>query len=148
MSDTMIVWDPAKGTGDWTLEGGALAAGSDLRSAVLISLFTDRTAGPDDEIPDRSGDPRGWWGDVGQAVPIGSRLWLLERAKQTTETLATARDYISEALQWLIDDKVVGAFDIYVEWTRPGVLGAQVTAFRPDGGKEAMQFSWIWNKTS
>lgn len=148
MSDTATLWDAAGGYGDWSMSGAVLQTGSDLRTAVFISLFTDRTARLDDEIPDGSGDPRGWWGDAGQAVPIGSRIWLLERAKQIPETLRRARDYAAEALQWLIDDKVVASFDIDVEWTRSGVLGMRVIAHRPNGGREAMDFSWTWNKVS
>lgn len=146
MSDTTTVWNPATGHGDWALVGPSLQAGGDLQTAVLISLFTDRTAGTDDDIPDGSDNPRGWWGDAGQAVPIGSRIWLLERAKEVPETLRRARDYAAEALQWLIDDAVVASFDITAEWTRLGVLGLQVVAHKPDGTQEAMGFSWTWNK--
>lgn len=144
MSDTSTLWVPAQGGADWSLAGTQLHSGDDLRSAVLISLFTDRTANQDDVIPDGTGDPRGWWGDVDQTHPIGSRLWLLNRAKQTTETLNSARDYIAEALQWLIDDGVIGRFDIFVEWTSPGLLGARLVAHRPNGTQSAMQFSWTW----
>jgi phage gp46-like protein len=143
MSDTTIVWNPALGYGDWALNGSQLQSGNDLQTAVYMSLFTDRVANPDDVIPDGSQDPRGWWGDVGQDVPIGSRLWLLSRAKQTTETLNLAKDYITEALQWLIDDDVVGHFDITVEWTRASMLGANVVAYR-DGNESSMQFFWTW----
>lgn len=145
MSDTTIFWNPATGFGDWALSGGQLAAGDDVQTAVLISLFTDRVANVDDEIPDGSDDPGGWWGDAGHDVVIGSRLWLLRRAKQTVETLNLAKDYIAEALQWLIDDGVVGHFDITVEWTKPGMLGANVVAYKPTGGPSAMQFFWNWS---
>jgi phage gp46-like protein len=144
MSDTTITWNPKLGIGDWTLIGAQLQAGNDLQTAVYISLFSDRAANGDDVIPDGSQDPRGWWGDSDQAVPIGSRLWLLRRAKQTIETLNLAKDYITEALQWLLDDGVVGKFDITVEWSSPGLLGANVVAHRPSGGPTAMQFFWNW----
>lgn len=146
MSDTTTVWNPATGHGDWAMLGQALQTGGDLQTAVLISLFTDRTAGTDDEIPDGSGNARGWCGDAGQAVPIGSRIWLLERAKQIPETLRRAQDYAAEALQWLIDDGVVASIDITAEWTRLGVLGMQVIAHKPNGVQEPMDFSWTWNK--
>ena len=146
MSDTTTLWNIAGGYADWSLSGAGLQTGDDLRTAVLISLFTDRTAQLDDEIPDGSADPRGWWGDTGQAVPIGSRIWLLERAKQTPETLRQARDYAIEALQWLIDDKVVASFDINVEWTRRSVLGMRVVAHKPGGSQQTMDFSWTWNR--
>jgi phage gp46-like protein len=144
MSDTLTAWVPALGRGDWLLNGAQLAAGSELQTAVLISIFSDREANPDDRIPDGSGDPRGWVGDLGQDYKIGSRLWLLNRAKQTGETLARAQDYIAEALQWLIDDGVVAKFDILVEWTRRSQLGAQVVAYKGDGTTEALNFLSVW----
>lgn len=146
MSDTTITWNSALGIGDWSLSGAQLQAGDDLRTAVFISLFSDRVANADDVIPDGSQDPRGWWGDAGQDVVIGSRLWLLRRAKQNIETLNLAKDYIVEALQWLIDDGVVGKFDITVEWTAASFLGANVVAHRPNGTQSAMQF--LWNRTN
>lgn len=139
MTDTRTVWTPDTGRGDWSLSGAQLASGSDLETAVLLSLFTDREALPDDVVPDGTGDRRGWWGGE-----IGSRLWLLERAKQTPETLARARDYAAEALQWLIDDGVVAAFDIQAEWSAPGRLGMRVVAYKAAGGVEAMNYAWTW----
>ena len=79
MTDITTIWVVESGTGDWSISGGALASGDDLASAVLISLFTDGLAGDDDIPPDGSGDRRGWWGDAGEDIPIGSKLWLLDR---------------------------------------------------------------------
>ena len=147
MPDITTIWVAAEGWGDWTLSGTQLQSGSDLQTSVLLSLFTDRLANTDDTIPDGSGDPRGWWADDAQ-YPIGSRLWLLERAKQEQSTLIRARDYITEALQWLIDDGVVASFDIYVEWARASVLGMQVVAHKQNGTTEAMNFAWVWKGTN
>lgn len=135
-------------TGSYVLNvvspGGDLQTGDDLATAILISLFTDRMAEPDDAITDGTNDPRGWWGDQFSTVPIGSRLWLLDRSKQTQETLQRAYDYIIEALQWLIDDGVVAKFDVRVEWTKSGMLGAQVIAYKQDGSTVAAAYSWAW----
>nr|DAG73191.1 MAG TPA: hypothetical protein [Caudoviricetes sp.] len=146
-TDIQIFWDAANNRGDWATLGPVLATGNDLETAILVSLFTDRMAAPDDVIPDGSGDPRGWWGDDA-ASPIGSRLWLLRRAKQTTETLQRAYDYIAEALQWLIDDGVVAKFDIMVEWTKASFLGAKIIAYQQDGTKVSLAYSWAWNGNS
>ena len=81
-----------------TVDGKLVALGLDssepLVRAVIISLFTWRRARPDDDLP---GDLRmGWWGDSVPEIPndrIGSRLWLLSRAKLTVETVARAREY-------------------------------------------------------
>jgi phage gp46-like protein len=82
---------------------------------MLMSLFTDRQARDDDVIPDGPNDPRGWWGDTNPLHPIDSRLWLLDRSKQTQEVLARAHDYIVEALQWMLDDGVLAFFDMTIE---------------------------------
>lgn len=147
MSDTTIIWQPSLGHGDWNLDGALLQTGNDLETAILISLFTDREANPDDVIPDGTNDPRGWWGDAG-TYPIGSRLWLLDREKQTQATLGHAQDYVAEALQWLIDDKVVARFDILAEWTKAGELGIQIVAYMQDGSTKAMNYTWVWRGIS
>lgn len=144
MSDITTIWVPKLSHGDWVLAGADLESGGDLVTAVLISIFTDRVANTDDDIPDGSGDPRGWWGDAGERYPVGSRLWLLGRSKQLPETAALAKDYIAESLQWLIDDGVVARFDIDTTWIAPAQLGAQVVANRTDGSTVAMNFTSVW----
>src|SRR5260363_352074 len=95
MNCILMSWSAGSGAGGmWP----GSAEVSDLQIAVMISLFTGRQARPDDVIPDGSTDARGWWGKPN----IGSRLWLLERAKATEATRQQARDYMTEALQWLI----------------------------------------------
>lgn len=144
MADTTIAWDTANSRGDWVFNAPVLETGNDLETAILISLFTDRIAAPGDVIPDGTNDPRGWWADAD--VPIGSRLWLLQRAKQIPETSQLAYTYIAEALQWLIDDGVVAQFDISVQWPSRGVLGAQITAYKQDGTTLMTGlYSWAWN---
>ena len=150
MSDITTVWDTANSRGDWVIvpvspgaPGGVLLSGSDLETAYLISIFSDRQAQPGDVIPDNTGDPRGWIGDAGQPYPIGSRLWLLERAKQTPQTLNRAKTYVTEAVQWLLDDKVVARHVITVQWVKAGMLGIWIQAYRPDGTKYPA-FAWVW----
>lgn len=141
MSDITISWSAADGRGDWTIApGGDLDTGDDLATAILLSLFTDRQANADDAIPDGTTDRRGWWGDP----EIGSRLWLLDRSKQTEAVRRKAADYIAEALQWLVDDGVVARFDIAVAWERRSFLGATVIAYRTDGRSVAVSYAWAW----
>lgn len=148
MSDIATIWVPDLGRGDWVQDGAALKGGEDLATAVLISIFTDRVANSDDPIPDGSGDPRGWWADAGERYPIGSRLWLLERAKQTAETAARAKDYIVEAVQWLINDGVAATIDVTTAWIAPTRLGAQVVVNRHDGTSVALNFANVWQEIS
>jgi len=147
MPDITLVWNSAVSHADWVQNGALLATGEDLMSAIIISIFTDRMAAPGDVLLEGLNDPRGWWADGG--VLIGSRMWLLRRAKQTLTTLQLAYDYLAESLQWLIDDGVVGRFDIKTQWVRTGVLGAQITAYSPTGMQLATgRFTWAWNGTS
>ena len=112
-----------------TIANGDLVADQGLQTAVVVSLFTDRRAEPDDAIPDGSNDRRGWWGDTYAAIPgdqIGSRLWLLGRAKETQDTLNRAREYALEALQWLVDDGLVKSVDVTAEHLRRGVFALHI----------------------
>lgn len=146
MTDTRTVWDVAKGRGDIQLSGTQLLTGNDLETAALISLFTDGTASDDDLLLDGTGDPRGWWGDVQGEPSIGSRLWLLDRAKQTNSVLLAARDYCVQALQWMIDDGVAAKIDVLAEYTRPSMLGIHITIHRTDGTTVALNFAWAWTQ--
>lgn len=107
---------------DWALGPvGDLATDAGLRTALLLSLFTDRTAGAEDVLPDPAdADRRGWWGDIGldgaAPDPIGSRLWLLAREKSTDATRRRAEIYVREALAWMLADGVAAAVDVEAEW--------------------------------
>ena len=169
MADIITRWDTSRGVGDWVptaanqviwtdedgnsvtdqnglpidsifTAGGDLLGGDDLMTAVIISLFTDAGAAGDDVITDGSADPRGWWGG-----PIGSKLWLRARVKQTPLTLALVKRDIEDALAWLIEDAVASSVDVATEWTRPGMLGALVIISRADGGRRALAFSTAWS---
>ncbi|MDX2094369.1 MAG: phage GP46 family protein [Alphaproteobacteria bacterium] len=120
---------------------GALLSESTLQTAVLISLLTERRAEPDDRLPtparaDRliPPDRKGWAGDGFDGRRIGSRLWLLQREKQTPETLRRAISYAREALQWLIDDAHVNSIDVQAAWSSIGRLDMKIRAQLPGGG--------------
>jgi phage gp46-like protein len=110
-SDIALVWNNELMRADLAMSGPDLALDAGLQTAVTVSLLTDRQALPGDVLPDDNG-PRGWWGDAYDAYPIGSRLWLLRRSVLTQNTLNAAQDYAIEALQWLIDDGVVGSVSV------------------------------------
>jgi len=50
-----------------------------------------------------------------QNPEFGSRLHLLQRAKNTDQTAALAGEYCKEALQWLLDTGRAGKVDVYTE---------------------------------
>jgi len=105
---------------------------SGIRTAVIISLFTDRRANNDDVLPDpNSTDKRGWWGDLAspdvEGDRIGSRLWLLSREKTVETTVPKTKGYITESLEWMLDDKIAKKIDVEVE--RQGTPGNDILAF-------------------
>ena len=144
MTDITTTWITSTGTGDWAISSGALASGADLASAVLISIFTDRQANADDVLPDGSDDRRGWWGDQGQDVPIGSRLWLLDRSRLTQDVANTVQVHLAEALKWLIDDGVAAGVSVAARISGQSQLDTVVTVTRNDGTKVPLKYSWVW----
>lgn len=150
MSDIALFWDAEAVAADLSLVDGDLATEAGLKTAVILSLFTDRRARPDDRLPQEGADRRGWWGDVaGRDADdeIGSRLWLLSREKQTAQVVAKAREYALEALAWMLRDRVAVSIEVEAEITRPGVLGLGIAITRPDGpGRE--RFDFVWNGLS
>ena len=159
MPDILLRWDPEHGRADWLLRSdpsfgptapGDLANGDDLATAITVSLFTDRRAGDASGIaPDE--DPRGWWADAYRDRPLGSRLWLLDRAKKTPATLRRAEDYAREALAWLVSDGVAARLDIRAAWIRsnqdtvrpgPNALGLRVLVTQPSGRQVAYEWAW------
>ena len=116
-----------------------------LETAVMISLFTRRLAAMDDALPDPKGPREGWWADPYNNVEgdnLGSRLWLLCRAKMTQSTLTQAENYAKEALQWLIDDKIADAVDVLAS-KNGSLLILQVSITKPDN--PATQWAGIWS---
>ncbi len=143
MVDISVIWSPPNSRADWAMAGADLLTGDDLASAVLISLFSDRLADPDDVIPDGTGDPRGWAGDTPQDR-FGSKLWLRVRSKQTSATLNAIRGDMVAALKWMIEDGVAAAVDVLCEWEVPGRLAALVTVRRKDGTTTSLKYAWAW----
>lgn len=153
MTDIRAVFIGDKMISDYALETGALQNDPGLETAVVISLFTDRRAEPDDELPVDAEDRRGWWGDVappmvnGRAVDgdrIGSRLWLLGREKQLQSVVERARQYVEEALSWMIEDGLCERIDVIAEIVRTGVLGVGITIHRPNADAVTFKFDHAW----
>lgn len=140
-----IIFNTSTLTGDIEVISGDLAVDSTLKTAVIISLFSDRRADSTDEIPAGS-SYRGWWADSLGTDKFGSKLWLLARAKHTEETRSRAEDYAKQALQWLIDDEIATSVDVKAEWLSQEVLAIEVIIIKGDGLVETYQFSNIWEE--
>ena len=166
MTDIALVFDSTKWQGDFVLAGGALQMDDTLKTAILISLFSDRRADPGDVLPNEDpnhpggGDPRGWWGDafLGQALlqqlatpgvtvapsfRLGSKLWLLKRSKQTPEVVSLAQQYGQQALQWLLDYSICSAVTVAASVLEPGWLGFNVQLQR-NRAAPTQQYDFVW----
>jgi phage gp46-like protein len=148
MSDVALRWLDTEGAADVAVESNDLARDDGLRTAVLLSLFTDRRADPGEKLPDGETDRRGWWGDSVPTVEgdkIGSRLWLVARERQSTAVLERIESYAAEALQWLLDDKVAERIEVTGSIPRPGMWGLEVAIYRPHRADPTrFRFDRIW----
>ena len=152
MTDVALFWDNRLGVADLALAGADLASDDGLRTAILVSLFSDARARDDDPLPAPE-DRRGWWGDavsVEEGDETGSRLWLLAREKRLASVVGRARDYAAEALAWLTEDGVASSVGIEVE-VQGGILGNDrlaigVTVERPTGPSR-QRFDYVWEAT-
>lgn len=68
---------------------------------------------------------------------FGSRLYLLERAKNTDKTAQRVDGYCREALQWMIDGEKAKSVEVYVQRDNAGITGriyylVQVTPMNSD----------------
>jgi len=133
------------------IDGQTIKLGLDatqpLVRAVVVSLFTWRRANRDDALP--AEQRMGWWGDTFAPIEndrIGSRLWLLSRAKLTQDTASRAREYALEALQWLIDDGVASKVEVDVERLGQQTLALAVRIYKSDGTVPTdVRFTDVWS---
>jgi phage gp46-like protein len=142
---------------DWLLTPqGGLDEADELGTAVIVALGTDRLADESDALPNPGDtDRRGWWGDyqaeeLWSGWPIGSRLWLLSRAKITDAgaregaTVARIDAYIREALQPFIAAKIASRMQVQVERVDLGSLSAVVTLYRGPSKAVDLRFDNLW----
>jgi len=140
-------------SGEILFEENDAALDYGLTNLVLASLFTDKRAFPDDEIPDGTTKRRGWWGDTVSDTEddtIGSRLWLLSRSKTTNDVLNKAKGFIDEALEWMVEDGLVAEIEVTTErifYASDGnyTLGAQIDLRRESGENISINFKDLWD---
>jgi len=129
-----------------------------LATAVIVALGTDKRATDDDILPDDySDDRRGWWADtdaerIWNGWGIGSRLWLLNRAKitdagaQAGSTVARVQMYCTEALQPFILNRLASRIDVSA--VRNGLERIDVTIMIYRGPLTAIQLQYqiLWSE--
>jgi phage gp46-like protein len=142
---------------DWLLLGnGTLDDSESLATAVIVALGTDRLSERGDILPDPdSSDRRGWWGDLDAELlwngwPIGSRLWLMRRAKivgpgsQEGSTLVRVEQYIREALQPFITLRIVTSVDVIVSRIDKERIDSLVRLYRGPALAVELRYQVLW----
>lgn len=144
--DIALLFDPLTLSADIAITGGRLQTDPGLTTAVLVSLFTDRRAEPDDPVDPLAddGDRRGWIGDLLEepGERWGSRLWLLRRAKLTEETRLLAEQYAAESLEWATAKGVADRVDIVATIVPPEAISLCVEMHR--GANPLARWDFIW----
>ncbi|MGB1763016.1 phage GP46 family protein [Alloalcanivorax xenomutans] len=114
--------------------------GTALETGVILSLFLDRAAGPDDNVP-ASATRRGFWADAFEDGDVtGSKLWLIRREKITPDVIRDAKTFAEESLAWMLDDGVASRVQVTAERSGTFTLLITVTVDAPDGGR--FQKTW------
>lgn len=144
---------------DWFLKPiGALDETEELVNLVKVALLTWGLADTDDILPNIDSDDRhGWWGDVeAESIwdgwPIGSKIWLLSRAKITPaearegSTLARAENYCRVALQPLIDRRICSQFDVEATRTDIGRIEVRIVVYRGPNLQIDLRFQGLWDE--
>lgn len=158
MSDIALEWNGY--SADFAVAGNDYVIDDGLRTAVVLSLFLERRAEPGDELPESDLDSvqfdpgaiayrGGYWGDqfpVVEGEKTGSRLWLLRRSKDIPSLLSRAETYATEALQWLVDDKVALSVDVtatFIGGNSGFVLAIVIRRPKTDPAKFRFNVTWL-----
>jgi phage gp46-like protein len=91
--------------GDIAIEDGDISLDVTLKTAVIISLFSDARTPESIEF---SEDRRGYWGDSidEEKIEMGSLLWMQDRSRLNQQTIDDRKNFCTNAMQWLITDGI------------------------------------------
>jgi phage gp46-like protein len=138
VNNLKLVWNPDAGSADLEKSGTVFATGDGLETALVLAIFCDRRADPDDPLPPGITDRRGWWA---RPNGIGSKLWLLKRAKVTTDTVRRAKEYLEEATARFVELGVVERVEVDTWRAGTNTLGINVALFK---GTASWRYDYLW----
>ena len=125
--------------GDFLLTNG-------LDSSIITSLFVDQRAEASEvSAPELR---RGWIGNEQNEDPnyqIGSKLWFLDQARLTEETLNDGISFAINCFRWMVTDGILK--DVQVTGVRENsTLTLNVVFIRFDDTSFSLQFD-LWENT-
>jgi phage gp46-like protein len=122
-----------------------------LQTAVILSLFTDRRADPDDKLPLGETNRRGWVGEEFASQDFdarsdrwGSVLWTCYGGKVASDILERARFAASEALEWMVRDGIASRVDVSALWAGAAQdrLAVRPKIYKPDQIRPVYDVLW------
>lgn len=140
------------------LDDGTLDDTQALATAVILALGTDRLVERTDVLPDPdSTDRAGWWADMDAeeiwgAWPIGSRLWLLKRAKiedpgsQRGATVTRVEAYLREAIQPFLDRRLASRMEVSAARVGRERIDSLVRLFRGPNLAIELRYQILWDE--
>lgn len=141
---TAIIWNNETGRGDIEITSAGLRQDDGLATLVLQILFTDARADPSDVLPDGTNDRRGWIGDTFADEPWGSKLWLLDRSKLTTDVRNKAVTYAQTALDRHLKPDYAKQVVITGAIPQLQMLQLDIAITRPDGSAMTLSIKQRW----
>jgi len=125
-------------------DDGDLKTVSGFQTSLLFSLFTDGRATESEAY-----DPLNRRGALADQLFFdfthGSKLWLLDQARNNFDTLNKSIDLTKNALQWLIDDSFLKKIEVEGQQTINNI-SLQIEGTFNDSTKESWSFN-LWQNT-
>lgn len=146
MTDIALKADAAGYSFDISYNESGFITDEGLQTAVIISLFTDRRLPAGSVHPEGSGDPRGYWGDVGDAdgYEWGSLLWTLYRQVITNEVITSCREFCYQSLEWMITDGIAESITVNAERAGTYQISIEIEIVR-QSKQDAVKYSYLWD---
>ena len=141
---TAIIWNSGTGRGDIEITPAGLRQDDGLETMVLQILFTDIRADDSDVLPDGTDDLRGWVGDTFSDQAWGSKLWLLDRSKLTTEVRNKAVTYAQTALDRHLKPDYASSVVVTGSIPQFQLLQLDIAITKRDGSVMSMSIKQRW----
>jgi phage gp46-like protein len=143
-TDAVLQKDETTGFYDFTIdENGDINTEEFFDTAIMYSLFGERRALENEIV-----DPirrRGWIGNL-ETYENGSKLWLLQQARITIDTINKIRYEAQSALKWLVSDGYAVSIDEPVVTINNNKLILEIT-IRRSKDKVIRRFYKLWENT-
>lgn len=131
---------------DYDSETRDLVLTESLEVSVIISIGSDAR---EKVIGTLSLTPLndGWWGDaVGDDFQLGGYVYRALQGKLAPATLVDLKQYVKDALKWMVDDGVASDVDVDVSIDEQ-VAVVLVTIAKPSAEPENYRFELPWKET-